>query len=1012
MSSKTQKKFRRIEPVCARYLVGIDLGTTNSSVAYIDRLNEEGPTVIKTFMIPQLSAPGVIEKFETLPSFFYFPAGFELAEGAIDLSWRTGAQYAVGRFAREQGAVVPGRMISSVKSWLCNGRVDRQKKILPWNKDNNMAGFSPLEVSSYYIEHIKNAWNHEMSDGDPDYTLENQQIILTVPASFDESARELTLKSAYMAGLENITLIEEPQAAFYYWIYKNKTDWNKILNDGDVVLICDAGGGTTDFTLIHASKNGDDYLELKRVAVGDHILLGGDNMDMAIAHHIEKTRMENKSRFDALSWTALCMKCRALKESLLGKTAGDEESISISGRGRSVVASTMKFTLTREEVSRILLDGFFNEVDFNTIDKKISAAAGLRESGLPYAEDPSISNQLAKFLKRHVKDIARENGRAFVRPDKILYNGGVFKSAVLRERMSGLIAGWAEGESTRCAGRADNAGASGGRGFEVLHNHDYDLSVSLGAAYYAYAKSGGGVRIKSGSARSYYIGVSGGESSHACDPRKKDKAVCVVTRGMEEGRKAAIEAGLSVITNQPARFALYSSTVNEGVIGELVEINDENYLRLPPLFTCLNYGKKSRAPHIDISLSAYLSEVGTIDIYCLSKISEHRWKLQFNFRRHEEAAGMNNVDKEMDAAADAGRDIDEKFNPDGGVDAGGAGICRGTNESERPAGNHTAAGGGSTAVKDAEVIIESAFSEKSAAAAEPLNRLVKILERHFDMKKEEWRSDILRGLFSVMIKTADYKKISAAHEERWYNLAGFLLRPGFGTPLDEWRVKESLRVSFGGINFRGNKNSIINYYVFLRRIAGGMTAGQQLEIYNKLKEHIFGSKKGGERPFKVSANNQELVELLRMAASFELLPEQEKVQLGNLLKKTIRRDGPNPVSVWALARIGARRPVYGGADCAVKPEAVESWISALLEFDWAKEAYIPYSAILMARVTGDRKLDIGGEIIASVQKRIDTCPSSEHLYDLLMNLAALDEDDQRLFFGDSLPHGIVINQGG
>ena len=986
MSSKQHKNLRRVDALTARYYVGIDLGTTNSSVAYIDRMDEKGPTVIKTFMVPQLSAQGVIEKFDVLPSFFYFPAGFELAEGALKLPWNASAEYAVGKFAREQGAIVPSRMVSSVKSWLCNSRVDRQKKILPWNKDNNMAGFSPLEVSAYYLEHIKSAWDHEMSGGDPDYFLENQQIILTVPASFDEGARELTLKAAQLAGLKNITLVEEPQAAFYYWIYKNKVNWSEKLNDGDVILICDVGGGTTDFTLIHALKGGGDYLELKRVAVGDHILLGGDNMDMAIAHYIEKTRLAGKPRLDALSWTSLCMKCRWLKESLLGDCSTEGGSISITGRGKGVVASTMKFSLARDEVSKILLEGFFNDVDFNSIDKKISSVAGLRESGLPYAEDPSISNQLAKFLKRHVKDIARDSARAFVRPDKILYNGGVFKSSAIRKRATELVKSW--------LGGVNGVNSAEAGGFSVLNNADYDLSVSLGAAYYAYAKSGGGVRIKSGSARSYYIGVSAGGGENGVDGANgRKKAVCVVTRGMEEGKKSAIEAGLSVITNQPAQFALFSSTVNEGVIGDIIDMDDENYIKLPPLFTCLNYGKKSKTPRIDISLSAYLSEVGTIDIYCLSKISDHRWKLQFNFRKHEAASAGNGCpagEKSCEAAAgekpQAAEAVKDSFN-------------------ERQSAPIEA-----DTIKKAETLIETAFAENTPGAADNLNRIMKSLEAHFNLKKEEWQPDLLRALFAVMIKTADSKKISGAHEQRWYNLAGFLLRPGFGAPMDEWRVKEALRVSFGGVNFRGNKNSIINYYIFLRRIAGGMSAGQQLEVYNKLKDQIFGSKKSGDKPFKVSANNQELVELLRMAANFELLPEHDKTQLGNLLKKTIRRDGPNTISVWALARLGARRLVYGGADCVVKPETTENWVSALLEFDWSKEDYIPYSAILMARVTGDRKLDLGASVMADIQKRIETCPASEHLYDLLMNLAALNENDQKLFFGESLPHGIIINE--
>jgi len=966
MAVNKNNNLRRVESISSRFFIGVDLGTTNSSVAYIDRLSESGPTCIKTFMIPQVSSQGIVENFDLLPSFFYFPAGFELASGAIKLPWKEDIDYTVGKFAREYGAVVPGRMISSVKSWLCNLRVDRQKKILPWNKDNSMTGFSPLEVSSYYIEHIKNAWNHTMANGDPDYYFENQEIILTVPASFDESARELTLKAAHMAGVKNVTLLEEPQAAFYYWIYKNRVDWAEKLNDGDVILICDVGGGTTDFTLIHASKNSENFLELKRVAVGDHILLGGDNMDMAIAHYIEKTRLGGGKKLDALSWTSLCMKCRQLKESLLGDRARDEESISIAGRGRSIVGSTMKFSLKRDELAKIIVEGFISDVDFDNIDKKISSFAGLRESGLLYAEDPSISNQLARFLKRHVGDIARDLGRGFVRPDKILFNGGVFKSETIRNRVSELVAGWLG------AGKGES-------GFTSLDNPNYDLAVSLGAAYYAFAKSGSGIRIKSGSARSYFIGVSeaGGENLSAARPLRDEKALCIVSRGMEEGKKTSIDAGFQVITNQPVRFALYSSTVKEGEIGEIINVNDDDFIMLPPLFTCLTYGKKSRTPQIDISLSAYLSEIGTIDLYCLSKTSEHRWKLQFNFRKHESLKALTEA-PETDAAA-AGpmpSETESRITPE--------------------------------TLKAAEELIEKVFLNRSADSDYGLLKSFKNLESLVGAKKEQWPTEFIRGLFNVMIKLAESKSFSPAHEERWYNMAGFFLRPGFGVPMDEWRVKESLRVTFGGLKFKSNKNSAINFYVFYRRISGGMTAGQQLEVFNRLKDQLYGGKKSSDKPFKVSPNNQEHVEMLRMVAGFELLPEQDRVYLGNLLKKTIHRDGPNPISVWALSRLGARKLVYGGPECVVTAAAVEKWIETLLEFDWAKESYIPHAAIMMARVTGDRKLDLSSEIMSKIQKRIETCPASEHLYDLLMNMAVMTEDDQRLFFGESLPHGIVI----
>lgn len=976
-----RSNLRRVDALSCRYFVGIDLGTTNSSVAYIDRLRDDGPMEIKTFAVPQLTAPGVVESLGLLPSFFYFPAGFELPAGAAKLPWKEEEGHFVGKFAREQGAIVPGRMVSSVKSWLCNQRVDRNKKILPWNRDNNMAGFSPVEVSSFYLAHIREAWNHAMANNDPDFMLENQQIILTVPASFDETARELTLAAAEQAGLSNVTLLEEPQAAFYHWIYSNRVDWTKKLEDGDIILICDVGGGTTDFTLIHASKNGDDFLELRRIAVGDHILLGGDNMDMAIAHHFEKNQMKaGAPKLDPLTWTSLCMKSRSLKETLLGEGGKSEDHVSITGRGKSVVASTMKFTLTRDEAAKILIDGFFNDVDFKNIDNRLKSASGLRESGLPYAEDPSVSNHLARFLRRHIGDVARSKtlsatpGAEFVHPDRILFNGGVFKSDAIRKRVNDLVSKWVGEKAAEDGARLDSS-----KKLVNLENTDLDLAVSLGAAYYAYARSGSGIRIRSGSARSYYIGVSGGEKSAG-----GEKAVCLVTRGMEEGRRSTLENGFEVITNQPVQFALYSSTVRPGEIGEIVTAAGEDLVAMPPLYTCLTYGKKSRSPQIGVTLSAYLSEIGTIDLYCISRVSDHRWKLQFNFRKHE-------------AGAEDGPQIG-----DGGKDA------------PENAGNEAAAGGekaayDEAALADAEAIITGAFSSKAADSQQALLGIVKNLEKRLGTKKEDWPTAFLRSLFGAIQKASDTLATSPAHEERWLNLAGFALRPGFGAPMDDWRVREALRVMMNGLRFKSNKSGLISYYVFLRRIAGGMTAGQQSELFNRLlRDELAAGKKAGEKPFRVSPNNQEQVELVRLAASLELLSTHEKVNLGSLIKKTISRDGPNPLTVWALSRIGARGLVYGGSECVVEPEHVERWIETLLEYDWAKEGYLPRAAIMMARVTGDRKIDIGPETMAKIHKRIESCPASEHLYDLLMNMAAMNDEDQKLFFGESLPHGIVL----
>jgi len=1016
---KKTANLRHVEALSSRYFVGIDLGTTNSSVAYIDRLNDEGPLDIKLFNIPQVISPGIVAPLELLPSFFYFPAGFELGENAIKLPWDETPKYAVGHFARVQGALVPGRMVSSVKSWLCNSHVDRQKKILPWNKDNNMESFSPVEISAQYLAHIKNAWNHEISGGDSDYKLENQEIILTVPASFDDAARELTLKSAYDAGLKNVTLLEEPQAAFYYWIYKNKVDWADKLKDGDIILICDIGGGTTDFSLVLASKNKDNYLELKRIAVGEHILLGGDNMDMAVANHIETNYIKDGRRLDPLTWTSLCMKCRSLKEKLLGGNSA-EASISISGRGKSIVGSTMKFTLKKDEITKIFIDGFLNDVNFDTINSRFKSAAGLRESGLPYADDPSISNHLARFLSRHTADISSERGQKFVHPNKILFNGGVFKSEIIKNRISSLVTKWV-------GGRINKPGDTE-YSLEVLNNENLDLAVSLGAAYYAYSKSGSknsagesGVRIKSGSARSYYIGVENQEGIGQSDKNSEsegirlENAVCIIPRGMDEGKKNTLNAGFQVLTNVPVQFVLYSSTTHEAAPGDLIQINDGgDFLKLPPLLTCLSYGKKSKNPLIDVNLSAYLSEIGTIDLYCVSKSSEHRWKLQFNFRKHEASAAQSdkasqNIFNENNETSldNTNKDIE---NTENNFKNDGSSIGNDINNPEPK--NHTSTQSAITEakLKEAEALIENTFNNKTPDCQSALAGLIKSIETLFGARKEEWPLAVLRQLFGSILKTANTRTYTQAHEERWFNLAGFLLRPGFGAVMDDWRVKEALRVTFSGLEFKSNKNSIINWYVFLRRLAGGMTPGQQMELYNKtLKEKLFGSKKE-EKSFKINANNQEMVELIRIAVNFELLNENEKTQLGNQIKKAIKRDGINPAAAWALSRVGARRLMYGESNYVLPAETVEKWIETLMEFDWIKEKYIPLSVIMMARVTGDRKIDISAETMSKIQKRLEQCPESDHLYDLLMNLSSMNDGDQKIFVGDSLPCGIILKK--
>jgi hypothetical protein len=581
----------------SRYVIGIDLGTTNSAIAYIDTRKHPtgGVGAIQTFPISQLIAEGEIAERQGLPSFLYLSLGHDLPAGSLDLPWAEDRDFAVGEFARIQGAKVPGRLISSAKSWLCHSGVDRQAPILPWGDLGEVSKRSPVEASALYLCHMRDAWNQIMAGGDSTKRFEEQELVLTVPASFDEVARELTLGAAREAGLLHITLVEEPQAAFYSWIARREADWDKMIGPGTVILICDIGGGTSDFTLI-CVREGQTGPVPERIAVGEHLLLGGDNMDLALARLVESRMLGNsEKRLDSLRWHILTSLCRSAKEKILGKGQPQSVPISLPGRGRGIIAGALSGSLNLEDVQDTIINSFFPYTRPDEMPAR-GTGVGIQEWGLPFASDPIIPHHLAAFLNKHqtrnIESFQRDDppagqlasdpqaGALSVRPDAILFNGGVFIPNIIRERIVEIVSGWFSraGEDRWCP--------------VVLENDLLALAVAQGAAYYGMVRRGRGVRIVGGSPRSYYVRVVTTDTTK--EAPGQISAVCVIPRGMEEGEEVEIESPVfKVMTNQAVSFSLYSSNARTGDhLGQVLALDEDSLFQLPPLRTILRFGKK------------------------------------------------------------------------------------------------------------------------------------------------------------------------------------------------------------------------------------------------------------------------------------------------------------------------------------------------------------------------------------------------------------------------------------
>jgi molecular chaperone DnaK (HSP70) len=946
-----------------RYIVGIDLGTTNCAVAYVDTKGRERPAAdIKLFDVPQLVAPGETAPRSMLPSFLYLTGGPELPPGAGRLPWGEGCDRIVGEFARIQGAKVPGRLVSSAKSWLCHPGVDREADILPWGGAPEVKKVSPVEASAAYLLHIRDAWNHAIAGDDATRRLEQQEVVLTVPASFDEAARELTIEAAKKAELASVTLLEEPQAAFYCWIVSHQDRWQREVRAGELILVCDIGGGTTDFSMITVveTPTGPGF---RRVAVGDHLMLGGDNIDLALAHHVEKKL--GGVRLDTEQWSALRFACRTAKEKLLVQQQPSLERwpVTIAGRGSRIIGGSLQSELTRDEVQAVALDGFFPRVP-RSEDPGRGARTGLQEFGLPFVADPAVPRHMSAFLRRHRTEAIGQGGHQAedrpARPDAILFNGGALTPDSVRSRIVEVIASWF----------TDDPGPS----YEprVLTNASLDLAVAVGAAYYGVVRRGGGIRIGGGTARSFYVGL---ETQQAARPW-----MCVVPRDAQEGDEIAIDGhDFDLLMGRPVVFPLASSSVRpDDRPGSLVAADPDSIRELPPLQSLMRVGRKAKAERVPVSLAARVTEVGTIELWCQSRTDARRWRLQIQLRGPAgQPPALGTV---------AGEETDRMIIEQSELDA-------------------------------AIAAISSAFEAPASAASSEAGpaRLVKRLEEVLDVPRFQWPPSALRSFWEPLRDLADQRTKSPQHESRWYNLAGFSLRPGRGYPLDEIRLKALWPVFHQGVKHQKDVQAWAEWWILWRRVAAGLSRQHHDEVYRRLAPFLVPAK--GSSPSKKAGRPKpephELAEMWRCAASLERLVPEAKEGLGGPLVKELSRPGMGGHVLWCLGRLGARVPLYGLANTVVRIEPVERWIDALLGRTYApgrETADAIFALSQLARYSGDRARDIPDPAREQVIARLEQLGADESALRPVREYCELEAEQEGQALGDALPIGLRLRE--
>lgn len=930
------------------YAVGIDLGTTNCALAWIDlRAKSATGTSAQVLNVPQLVDVGQIEAQALLPSFAYLPGPGEFPEGSCRLAWQTADGPIVGAAARKLGNKVPGRLVSSAKSWLCHGGVDRKAKILPWQTQVEVERVSPVEASALYLAHLRDAWNADFGKKSDADRLEAQTVVLTIPASFDEVARELTVDAAHKAGLEHITLLEEPQAAFYQWLEASSRE--APLGVGSVALVIDCGGGTTDFSLL-AVREASGQATYERIAVGDHLLLGGDNIDIAIARHVEETL--GGRRLDLGQWWSLVLDARRAKEAMLAHDAPEQLPIAVLGRGRRIIGEAVKAEISREDVQRIALDGFFPMVGVDDIPGR-QARVGLQEFGLPFVADPAVTKHLAEFLARHRETIREASRTGDHRPTAVLFNGGVFNAEACRQRVLTVMQSW-YGKDWKPT---------------VLETSSLDLAVAQGAAQYGYLRATGGARIKSGAARSYYVAIQADGKT----AEENTTVLCIVPQGLPEGEQIQIdEPPLDLQLGEPVAFPLFTSTVRpHDTAGKVFAAKPGQLAGLPALTTILRGGKRAGNKRIAVRLESKLTEIGTLELHCAARDGNNRWKLQFQTR------SSPRMDVEEESTASGSPSLVETWS-----------------EEQLAAGRE---------------VLTATFSRVSGKVdPQQAVQLPKRLEAALGLSRGDWPTSMLRSLWESLLGLAEGRKLSPEHEGRWLNFAGYFLRPGFGDPLDPFRVELLWKVIHSGVVHAKADPVWAEYWILCRRIAGGLDATRQLELSKRLLSYlpIAGHRKPPRR-----IGSHEEAEIWRAAASMEHLAVASKVELGRRLLE-IARQSPVPGYVfWSLARLGSRAPLYGPANVVIPTSDAEQWIETLLDLSFPDTGTVverDFALAQMARMSGDRARDINELLRQRVLDHLTRSAAPAHYRDIVASVHCLSVSEETKLLGDALPVGLRV----
>ncbi|HGS4887257.1 TPA: Hsp70 family protein [Vibrio parahaemolyticus] len=928
-----------------RFLVGIDLGTTNTVVAYCEITDNLEQSEVSLFDIDQLIGPGEVVRKPLLPSFRYHPAVGQISPSDLTLPWDNEPvagdinNVIVGEWARELGAKVEGRQVSSAKSWLSHQAVDRNSDILPWAGAQDVDKVSPVIASASYLNHIRQAWNYRH----PSNKLEDQDVVVTVPASFDETARKLTLEAAELAGLKKIVLLEEPQAVCYDWYARHQQTAADELKDLPLILVCDVGGGTTDLSLIEAKFTNSD-LALDRIGVGEHLMLGGDNLDLALAHLAESRFSQNK-KLTAASLTKLIQQTRKAKENLLSTSAPDEVKITMLGSGSKLLGGTKSISLSKQEVHQIALDGFFPLSDFSEVpDKRRSAVV---EFGLPYVADPAVSKHVAEFLTQH-QQVARaalgiEDDKQNAIPVGLLLNGGVFNSDLVTERVTTLLSDWRGAPVT------------------VLDNPHPDWSVALGAVAFGKARRGAQLKIGGGAARSYFL--------HLQEKNKMGKALCLLAKGTEEGHEIRLSGRrFSLTLGEPVRFNLLTSThdtlTNNTAIqnGVMVDVDPDLFAPLPPYITTLEgEGAELQAnqkERVEVQLACQLTEVGTLKMECVSAEDDSkRWELEFEVRN-----------KQTDDSEQV--KLHPKLNE-----------CK-------------------------ELIARLYSGNKKSAEGKEIKTLAKYLEKKLG-KRDEWDFTTLRQLFDTFAQGRKRRRRSEQHERNWLRLAGFALRPGFGDPTDSWRIEQVWGLYQQNIQFK-NHQGWTDWWVFWRRIAGGLSQEQQETILADIAKYLHPGAMKNPQSAK-AAQEMGYESMVRLSASLEHLEVEDKVLLATwFLSKAINQNQFEQAHWWAMGRLASRTPLYGSQHNVIPREQAEQWLPKLLEQNWLKEPMIAFAAVMICRKTGDRLFDISDDYREQVLAKLKQSKVPESWVSLVEEVKELSESESKRVFGDALPSGLTL----